>query len=72
MSCSVSRTLGLEAGELLAQGVVVVLQLTLLQLHILHVLRQRADLRLMLEMNGEENFFLGCQFDKATPPTTLI
>lgn len=46
-------TLSLEFGQLLAQRVVAVLQLSLLQLHVLHVVRQRADLCLVLKVRTQ-------------------
>lgn len=43
-----SVTLVLQPGQLFAQGIVALLQQPLLLLHTLHVLRQRANLSLML------------------------
>lgn len=41
-------TLRLQLGQLVAQGVVGLFQVPFLQLHSLHVLRERTDLRLVL------------------------
>lgn len=52
LEVSEGLTLGLELGQLITQGVIGLFQVPLLQLHTLHVFRERADLGLVLVGEG--------------------
>lgn len=55
-------TLSVEFGELLGQSVLTFLQLPLLLLHVLHVIGQRLDLRLVLKNTRERKKCIQCDF----------
>lgn len=51
LSCHI-LTLSLQFGQLLSQSILTLLQLSLLLLHVLHVVSQRPDLGLVLETSN--------------------